>query len=81
MINSNNVKRLWELYDEYKTEYDKHYRDKDYDFEEYCESSIKQCDNCGEYYRDDEFSDEDWCHNDFIEGNICMQCMENGYGK
>ena len=43
------------------------------------EESVR-CDNCGEIVLE-----EDLCDNDFItEGgtlNICMQCVENGYGK
>lgn len=38
------------------------------------------CDNCGSI-----FSEDDMCKSDFItsggEEKICMQCVENGYGK
>ena len=44
------------------------------------QEELIKCDNCGEMVSEDDLSD-----NDFItEGgalNICMQCVENGYGK
>lgn len=44
------------------------------------QEELIECDNCGEMV-----SEDDLCDNDFItEGgtlNICMQCVENGYGE
>ena len=44
------------------------------------QEELIECDNCGEMVSEEELSD-----NDFItEGgalNICMQCVENGYGE
>ena len=44
------------------------------------QEELVKCDNCGEMVSEEELSD-----NDFItEGgtlNICMQCVENGYGE
>lgn len=77
MINRNNVKELWELYEDYKADFYKNYYSdvKCEDFENYINNNVKQCNACKDYYLDEEMGKSEFA----LENNICQYCMQNGY--
>lgn len=79
-ITKDNVKELWELYEELKTEFYKNYYANvkfPYNFEEFVENEITVCNQCGEYVLTSDIGYSELAIND----NICINCMNNGYGE
>lgn len=78
-ITTKNVEYLWELYEEYLEECKKlHYSDyKPKCFEDFVESEVCQCSNCGEYVTEEHMGTSELA----LQDNICDDCMFNGYGE
>lgn len=77
-INLENVKELWELYEIYKEDFYKRYYSnvKCMGFEEFVDSEVTKCNNCGRYITKDELGTSELA----ITDNICEDCMQDGYG-
>jgi len=65
-IRPDNVRDLWELYSEVKTDYE--------NFEDFVDNEVVMCANCEEYTTRDYAKDT-------CDGYICDQCIEDGYGE
>lgn len=79
MINQKNVKELWGLYEDYKSEfYKRHYSDVQCeDFETYIENNVKKCNNCERYILDENMGISELA----LQDSICADCMSDGYGS
>ena len=79
VIDQNNVKELWKLYENYKDDFYKRYFSdvKCPDFEQFVEDEVTKCSNCGDYVTKDEMGVSELALND----NICQYCMQDGYGR
>ena len=78
-IHPDNVKELWELYENYLIEFkSENYSDaKPAYFEDYVYNEITQCQCCGEYRTLDEMGTSELA----LQDHICEYCMEDGYGR
>lgn len=81
-ITTKNVKELWELYEDYKKEYKRHcisFKELSeiYSFEEFVDNEVTVCSQCEEYILTDNIGTSEIAQQD----NICLNCMEEKYGR
>lgn len=78
-ITLENVKELWELYEYYLDEFRKNnYSNiKPKHFENFVESEVTICSNCGRYVLVDNIGTSELA----MQDNICEECLEMGYGE
>lgn len=78
IITKDNVKELWEMYEEYKNWfYENFYSDvRCIPFEEYVDEYFTECQNCHRYIHKSELGTSELA----LQDNICEDCMQDGYG-
>ena len=78
-INKSNVSELWELYEEYKKNFYKRYYSsvECEDFQTFVENNVKQCSNCEAYVLEENMGISELA----LQDNICLECIEEGYGR